>query len=157
MHFCDLQGKFTIVQVDIQQLYVHCAKTSTRFTVSPVFEFFNFSLNFEPISPCWSMLIRFADEAVFRASRMPDFEISPDSSIILKICQSAAHACNDEMWTRGRSHQLDAEIRWHANWKPTDARGHLGAAPPGVRRADTDPPHGARSLRFACRLTRLRS
>jgi hypothetical protein len=50
----------------------------------------------EPISP-WSMLIRFADEAVFRASRKPDFEISPDSSINLKICESAAHACNDEM------------------------------------------------------------
>jgi hypothetical protein len=61
------------------------------------------------------------------------------------------------MWTRGRSHQLDAEIRWHANWRPTDARGHLGAAPPGVRRVDTRPPRGARSLRFACILTRLGS
>ena len=52
---------------------------------------------------------------------------------------------------------IDAEIRRHANRRPTDARGHLGAAPPGVRRADTDPPRGARSLQFACRLTWLRS
>ena len=37
MHFCDLQGKFTIVQVDIQQLYVYCTKESTRVSVSPVF------------------------------------------------------------------------------------------------------------------------
>ena len=37
MHFGDLQGKFTIVQVDIQQLYVHCVKKSTRVPVSPVF------------------------------------------------------------------------------------------------------------------------
>ena len=29
----------------------------------------------------WTVLSRFADEAVFRASRRPDFEISPDSSI----------------------------------------------------------------------------
>ena len=40
MHFCDLQGKFTIVQVDIQQLYVYCTKESTRVPVSPVFEKF---------------------------------------------------------------------------------------------------------------------
>ena len=153
MLFCDLQGKFTTVQVDIQQLYVHCTKKVPEYRYPLYFKKFKI----EPISPCWSMLIRFADEAVFRASRRPDFEISPDSSINLKICESAAHACNDEMWTCGRSHQLDAEIRWHANWRPTDARGHLGAAPPGVRRADTRPPRGARSLRFACILTRLGS
>ena len=33
--------------------------------------------------------------------------------------------------------------------RPTDARGHLGAAPPGPRRADTRSPCGARRLRFA--------
>ena len=31
--------------------------------------------------------------------------------VILKLCKSATHACNDEMRTRGRSHQLDAKIR----------------------------------------------
>ena len=38
MHFSDWQGKFTIVHVDIQQLYVHSTKKSTRVSpVSPVF------------------------------------------------------------------------------------------------------------------------
>ena len=36
IHFCDLQGKFTTVQVHIQQLYVHCPRKSTRVPVSPV-------------------------------------------------------------------------------------------------------------------------
>ena len=156
MLFCDLHGKFTTEQVDIQQLYVHCTKQSTRVPVSLVFWKNQKSSRFRHADACWLDLLM-CDEAVFRASRRPDFEISPDSSINLKICESAAHACNNEMWTRGRSHQLDAEIRWHANWRPTDARGHLGAAPPGVRRADTHPPRGARSLRFACILTRLGS
>ena len=39
--------------------------------------------------------------------------------------------------------------------RPTSRRGHLGGAPPGVRRADTLSPRGARRLRFACRSTRL--
>jgi hypothetical protein len=30
--------------------------------------------------------------------------------VISKLCKSAAHACNDEMRTRGRSHQLDVDI-----------------------------------------------
>ena len=38
MHSCDLHGKFTIVQVDIQQLYVHCAKESTRLPVPLYFK-----------------------------------------------------------------------------------------------------------------------
>ena len=38
--FLCFTGEITIVQVDIQQLYVHCAKKSTRLTISPVFEKF---------------------------------------------------------------------------------------------------------------------
>ena len=154
MHFCDLQGKFTTVQVDIQQLYVHCTKKSTRVPVSPVFWKIQKSSRFRHADPCWlDLLMRQCSELLAgQISKYRRIHLS-----ILWICESAAHACNDEMRTRGRSHQLDAEIRWHANWRPTDARGHLGAAPPGVRRADTRPPRGARSLRFACILTRLGS
>ena len=47
----------------------------------------------------------------FRASGRPDFEISPDSSIILKICQSAAHACNDEYSCSERAVGLTSWMR----------------------------------------------
>ena len=48
IHFCDLQGKFTTVQVDIQQLYVHCTKKVPEYRYPLYFEKFKI----EPISPC---------------------------------------------------------------------------------------------------------
>jgi hypothetical protein len=40
MLFCDLQGKFTTVQVDIQQLYVHCTKKVPEYRYPLYFEKF---------------------------------------------------------------------------------------------------------------------
>ena len=40
MHFSDLQGKFTTVQVDIQQLYVHCTKKVPEYRYPLYFEKF---------------------------------------------------------------------------------------------------------------------
>ena len=45
---CDLQGEFTIVQVDIQQLYVICAKKYPINGISCILK----NSKIEPISPC---------------------------------------------------------------------------------------------------------
>ena len=91
--------------------------------------------------------------------------------IIPEIYQSAAHAAmhaapkidcaagltswmQKVRWTLHRTALRGKQFTVWPRWRQTDAHGHLGAAPPGVRRADTRSPRGARRLRFTCRSTR---
>ena len=52
------QGKFTTVQVDIEQPYVHCTKKKDPSTGIP---FILKNSKIDPISHCWFMLTRFAN------------------------------------------------------------------------------------------------